>query len=85
MTWTSSPTLTLEIEGWDLTAMAEGSIANAKSKGESGHPCRVPLDRGNGLLNGSFYVGLQGENAIQHGQKLSLCPVRWPILDCSSI
>ncbi len=48
MMWSASPTLTPEIEGWDLTAMAKGSITNAKSKGESGHPCRVPRDRGNG-------------------------------------
>lgn len=68
MMWSTSPTLTPEIEGWDLTAMAKGSIAKANCKGESGNPCRVPRDRENGDDISEFVwimaVGLRYSNRI---------------------
>lgn len=72
--------MTPEIEGWVLIAIAKGSIANTKSRGDNWHTCWVPLERENGGDMSEFVcnmaVGLRYNSPIIlniFGPKFILC------------
>lgn len=60
--WCVAPTWKPVIEGSDLTCSASGSMTKLNMSGDSGQPCRVPLEIENGLESISdVYTCAEGE------------------------